>query len=138
MPSLHLKVITPKKVVLEEEVASVTVPSSEGEITILPRHVRLLSLLKEGVITIRKKNDEDYLAIGGGYLETDGKDLSILVSRAYGQNEIDEKLTEKAMSDAKQILKESKDHDSRAEAAAILRRSVVELKLLKRKRRPAA
>ncbi|MBI1863153.1 F0F1 ATP synthase subunit epsilon, partial [Candidatus Microgenomates bacterium] len=55
---LHLRVITPKKVVLDEEVASVTAPGAEGEMTILPRHSHLFSQLKEGIVTIRRKNGE--------------------------------------------------------------------------------
>ena len=42
---LHLKIITPKKVVLEHEVRSVTAPGADGEFTVLPRHTKLFSLL---------------------------------------------------------------------------------------------
>jgi F-type H+-transporting ATPase subunit epsilon len=133
---LHLKVITPKKIVLEEDVQSVTVPSEEGELTILPHHTDLFSLLNEGIVKIKKDNHEDYLAIGGGYAETDGKNINILVSRAYGQGEIDEQLTEKAINDAKKIMSESKDKTQIAEATSLLRRSIIDLKLLKKRRRP--
>ena len=79
MNTIHLKVITPKKVVREQDVVSVTVPAADGEITILAHHVNLFSLLKEGIITVRHDNTEDYMAIGGGYIETDGKNLNILI-----------------------------------------------------------
>jgi len=134
MANLHLKVITPKKVVLEEDVQSVTVPSSEGELTILPYHTNLFSLLKEGIVRIKKDNREDYLAIGGGYAETDGKNLNVLVSRAYGQNEIDEQLTQKAMDEAKKAMAAAKDKNQRAEAISLLRRSVIDMKLLKKRK----
>lgn len=137
MGVLHLRVITPSKIVLEEDISSITAPSVEGEITILPRHTRLFSLLKEGVVTIRKKNDEELLSIGGGYLQTNGSEVNVLVSRAYGQTEIDQKLTEKALEDAKKILEKSKDQKEREDAAMLLRRSIVDLKLLrKRKKHP--
>ena len=38
MITFHLKIITPRKVVLEQDADAVTVPSADGEITILPRH----------------------------------------------------------------------------------------------------
>lgn len=129
----HLRIITPRKIVLEEEAGSVTVPSADGEITILPRHEKLFSLLKEGVIKIRKQSREDLFAIGGGYVETNGKEVNILVSKAYHQDEIDRSVTEKAIEDAKKILKSSVDEKQRLEAGALLRRSLVELKLLKKK-----
>ena len=135
MSTIHLKVITPKKIVLEEEVASVSVPSTQGQITILPKHTNFFALLAEGIITIKKENDEDYLAIGGGYVETNGKELHILVSRAYGQDSIDENLTKNAISNAEKILKDSKEKPDRDNAAALLRRSLIDMKLLRKRRR---
>lgn len=131
---LHLKILTPRKIVFDEKVSSVSAPSSEGEISILPRHTKLLTVLQEGVVTIRKGNKEDFLAIGGGYLETDGKELHILVSRAYGQDEIDEQLTQKALEEAKRLVKEVKEESARHEAMATMRRSVIDLKLLRMRR----
>lgn len=130
----HLKVITPRKIVIDEDVDSVTAPSSTGEITILRHHTNLFSMLVEGIIKIKIKNKEDYLSIGGGYLETDGETLTILVSKAYGQAEIDQKLTEAAIEEAKKILSRSKDTKERLEASSLLRRSLVDIKLLKKHR----
>ena len=132
---LRLKVITPQKIVMETDVESVTVPSFEGEITILPRHANLFSLLIEGIVTIRKEGEEVYLSIGGGYAETNGKDLRILVSRAYGQDEIDNKLTQQAIENAKKILSESKDNNERINASSVLRRSIIDSKLIKKRRK---
>ena len=138
MDQLHLKIITPKKVVVDEDVYSVNAPASEGVITVLPHHEHLFTLLAEGVVKIRRSKegtDEDYLAIGGGYLETDGKNLNILVSRAYGQDEIDEEFTKKAMAEAEKILRETKNDGERHEAAATMRKAIIDMKLIKRKRR---
>lgn len=132
---LHLKVITPKKLVYEEEVMSVVVPTVAGEITILPKHADLLSLLQEGVITIKKDKEMEYLSIGGGYLETDGKIVRILVSRAYGQDDINEDRTKEAMQRAEKILSETKDKQERDEALRSMKRSVVDMKLLGKIRR---
>lgn len=117
------------------EIKSITVPSADGELTILPKHANLLSLLKEGIITIRSEKEEQFMAIGGGYLQTDGKTISILVSRAYNQDEIDEAMTQKAIENAKQILDKTEDRTEREEASALLRRSTVDLKLLGKLRR---
>ncbi len=134
MDTLHLKIITPKKIILEEEVLSVTVPTFAGEITVLPHHVNLFSLLVEGIVKIKKKSVEDYLAIGGGYLETDGKELNILVSRAYGQDEINQELITKGIEEAKKILASSKSQKERVEATSLLRRSLIDMKLLKKRK----
>jgi F-type H+-transporting ATPase subunit epsilon len=134
MNSLRLKVITPRKIVIDKQVNSVTVPTSDGEITILPHHVHLFSLLIEGIVKIRKDDNEDALAIGGGYLETNGETVTVLVSRAYGQDEIDRDLTDKAVEQAKLILSKSTDEKERTEAMSILRRSIIDSKLMKRRK----
>lgn len=133
MAKLHLKIITPKKVVLEQEIEKITVPSSSGEITILPKHANLFTLLAEGIIRFKTADDEEYLAIGGGYLETDGETIQLLVTRAYGQDKIDAKTTEQAIEQAKQEMKEPKDKQKYREASTLLRKSIVDLKLLKKK-----
>jgi len=134
MHLMRLKVITPKKIVREEEITGVTVPTTEGEITILPNHANLFSLMNEGIVKIKYKEKEEYLAIGGGYIQTDGGDVTILVSKAYGQNEIDEKLINKAIENAKNIIKTSGSESDKAEAMATLRRAVIDSKLLKKKK----
>ncbi|MEK7597662.1 MAG: ATP synthase F1 subunit epsilon [Patescibacteria group bacterium] len=134
MNNLRLKVITPRKIVMDKQVNSVTAPTADGEITVLPHHVHLFSLLVEGIVKIKTGDNEDDLAIGGGYLETNGETVTVLVSRAYGQNEIDKNLTNKAVEEAKHILSKSTDEKERAEAMTIIRRSVIDSKLMKRRK----
>ncbi len=134
--NFKLRIITPKKIVYEDEVISVTAPSASGEITVLQRHVPLFSLLKEGAIKVKKENDETFFSIGGGYLETNGKETTILVSRAYHQDEIDEESVKKAKESAEKLIKESKTKEERHEATMLLHRSLIDMKLIKRRRHP--
>ena len=135
MAKLKLIIITPKKIALEKEIDGVTLPSTEGEMTILPRHINLFSLLEEGVVHYWAGDESDFLAIGGGYVETDGETVRLLVSLAYGQEAIDEEQTKQAFIDAKEQMKNAKTEDARKEISSLLRRSVVDSKLLKKKRR---
>lgn len=133
MNLLRLKIITPKKIVLEADIKEISVPSVNGEITILPHHINLFSLLKEGIVHYRGEKKEDYLAIGGGYVETNGKEVHLLVSKAYGQDEIDEKQTTEAIDKAKKDMKNVKDRNTYQEMSSLLRKSVIDQKLLKKK-----
>ena len=130
---MKLQIITPIKLVKEVEVTSVTLPTASGEITILPKHQSLLSLLVEGIVTYKSKESSEALSIGGGYVQTDGSILRVLVSRSYGQNEIDEKLTQEAINQAKKILSESTDKAQILEAKSLLHRSIIDSKLIKRR-----
>ena len=132
MHLLKLKIVTPQRKVLEKEVFSVTVPSATGEITILPRHINLFTLLKEGLVKIKFDKEEEYYAIGGGYLQTDGEKVIILVSRAYGQKEINEKIIEESRRKAQELLRTAQTEKEKKEAISLLRRSIIEDKLLRK------
>lgn len=130
---MKLQIITPTKLVKEVEVTSVTLPTATGEITVLPKHQPLLSLLVEGIVTYKSSEGDTMLSIGGGYMQTDGKTMKVLVSRSYGQDEIDEKITQEAIAHAQKILSESNDKDQIREAKALLHRSIIDSKLIRRR-----
>lgn len=133
MKSLHLQIITPKKVVKDIKVERVTVPTVTGEITILFNHAHLFSQLQEGIVSYVFNNQQEFLAIGGGYVQTDGEEVKLIVSKAYGQDEIDKEEIEKAVTQAQKLKQGAKTENERKEAAAILRRSIIDRKLLKKK-----
>jgi F-type H+-transporting ATPase subunit epsilon len=51
---LKLKVITPDKIITDEVVDSVTLPTTSGMITVLNKHVALVSTIKSGEMVIKK------------------------------------------------------------------------------------
>lgn len=132
---MNLQIITPKKIVLEREIDSLVAPTKAGEVTILPNHMPLFSVLDDGVIEIKHDKEETYLSIGGGYLETDGKTVHLLVSRAAGQDEIDEKEVLEAKQEAEKRVKEAPTDEARHAATLQLRRSLIDIKLLQKARR---
>lgn len=133
--SLQVQIITPQKKVFEDTVDMAVIPSSEGELTILSHHVPLFVPLSEGVIELKNSGTENFFSIGGGYMRTDGKVMTILVSRAVGQQEIDAKQVAEAQSQAKKMVSEAKTDEERQQALASLRRSTIDDKLLRKARR---
>ena len=70
LPSLlRLTVITPLKLLVDEEVETVSLPSLEGYLGVFPGHRPLFLTLGEGKITYRVGQKEDHLAVQGGYAE---------------------------------------------------------------------
>ena len=135
--NLNVKIITPQKIAYESETDMVTAPALDGEITILPSHTSYFSPLEEGIIELKSDKNEFFFAIGGGYIQTDGKIVTILVSRAKGQDEIDEHEITAARGRADKMIATAKTDEVRKEAIELLRRSTIDLKLLskiKRKR----
>ncbi|NQT79723.1 MAG: hypothetical protein HQ555_04955 [Candidatus Aminicenantes bacterium] len=67
--SLQLKVITPRKLLVDEEVGEVSLPSLEGYLGVLPGHRPLFLALGKGRITYRMAQKEEVLYVQGGYAE---------------------------------------------------------------------
>ncbi len=129
---MNLKILTPKKTVLEQTITSLTVPGADGELTILPQHTHLFAQLQEGILTARAKDGDYELAIGGGYVKVDSDGAIVLVSRAFGQHDIDEKEIETAVKRAEELAKNAKTDDERQNALELFRRSTIDLQMLKR------
>ncbi|MDH7488156.1 MAG: F0F1 ATP synthase subunit epsilon [Anaerolineae bacterium] len=136
MPTTRLEVITAERVVYSDDVDMVLVPGVEGQLGILPRHAYLLTALTEGELVIRKAGQEDeYIAIGGGFMEVGPDHVTILADSAERAEEIDVARAEAARKRAEALLAEKRDVTALAEAAAALRRSRVRLQVARRRKR---
>lgn len=132
MKPFLLEIITPVKKNFAEEVISVMVPTPDGTIGILAGHIPLFTVLSEGEVKISTEKKEYYLAIGGGFLEVLDNKVSILVTRAVHADELNEAEIEKAKKNALEDLKKTTTKDEREQALSVLRRSHLELLVLRR------
>lgn len=90
MVNMNLKMITPDKLVLDEEVDSVTLPGELGEMTVLPGHAMLVSRLVSGKLSFKKPDKEGKeivttYRIGLGFMEVQKNALVVLTSEAVSQ-----------------------------------------------------
>jgi F-type H+-transporting ATPase subunit epsilon len=134
---LQLDIVTPEKRVFSEEVDSVTLPGSEGELGILPQHIPLVTALKPGELVYAKSGRSEHLAVGTGFVEVTGQRVSVLTDMAMGEGDIDEKAVEDALKRAQERLEAIK-HDPAGEELAIvmanIQKSMAQLHV-KRKRK---
>lgn len=105
MPTIKLKIVTPEKTVYEDEIDQITLPTSSGEITVLPNHLALVSSLRPGEILIKKGGEEIPLATAGGFIEVAENSLTILADSAERPEEIDEAEAEEARQKAEELMK---------------------------------
>ena len=74
---------------LDESVDSVTVPTTTGEIGVLPNHAPLISALRSGILTYTTKGATDKLVVSGGFVEVSTNQVSVLTDIAERADEID-------------------------------------------------
>ena len=86
---LQLEIVTPERQVYSDEVDSVQLPGSEGELGVLPHHAPLVSTLGVGELRFRKGGVEESFAIVGGFLQVRPDRVVVLAETADMASEID-------------------------------------------------
>ena len=110
---IKFEIATPERVVLKEEILQVTVPTVEGEITILPKHSPLVSVLKPGVLELKKMDGNiEIVSVSGGFVEVLLNKIIILADTAERAEEIDLERAEEAKKRAEESLKNLRSIDS--------------------------
>lgn len=131
---LHLTVVTPEKQLLSDEVDELIVPTTNGELSILPQHAALLAQLTPGELVIKKGNKADHLVVVGGFLEVGNNTVTVLADYAVHGKDISEAQAQMAKDRAEKAMKEKKSDIDFATAEAEFRRAILELKVAKRQK----
>lgn len=109
---MRFSLISITKKVLEVETTSVTLPTKTGTITVLPKHEPLVAALNPGVLSVTVDGKVQSFAIGGGVLETDGDNVSVLADMVESGSAIDSEAAMKRKEEAARLLKEAHDAGS--------------------------
>lgn len=126
--TIKLEVVTPERIVFNDEAESIVVPGSEGYLGIMANHAPIITSLKIGVVQIIKGNQETKLALSGGFLEVNNNKATILADTAERDEEIDVQRAKGAKERAEQrILEKQADTDIRR-AEVALQRAMARLK----------
>lgn len=101
---LNLEIVTPEKKVFDEAVESVTIPTTNGEIGVLPNHAPLISTLKPGILTVSTRGASERMAIAGGFVEVSANKVSILADSAEKADEVNVEAARAEREAAERIL----------------------------------
>ena len=132
MATLKLEIVTPEEKIYSEDVEMVTLPGSEGELGVYPKHVPLLTTLLPGELRVLKNGRETAMAIGEGFVEMEDKQMRD-AEIALESEKIDLAAAEAAVERAKAAMKE--DHTSEEVAAiqASLQKALAQLHVKRRR-----
>ena len=134
--TLKLEIVTPDAVVYSEDVEMVTLQGVEGQMGIYPQHVRLMTQLMPGEMIVHKGGRDDFLAVGEGLVEITNDRVAIVTDMAVAAENIDEARAEEARQRAAARLQEKLSSQDLASVNATLTRSVAQLSVKRRHRRP--
>lgn len=133
---LKLKIITPERLVLEEMVDQVSLPTTLGEITVLPEHIPLITSLTSGDVVAYSNGEHVPMAVVGGFIEIkkdeDGyTTVAVLADFAEHLSELSDDKIEKAKADSLELKKkmENKEHVDYEHFATELERSLTRVRI---------
>ncbi len=134
--NIKLKIITPEKTVYEGVINQITLPVSDGEVTILPNHRSYIASLKAGEIYLKVSNEDVYMAVSGGFIEFNQNNLVVLADTAERAEEIDIERAEQARKRAEELKKEriEMDDGEYARVAAAIEKELARIKVAKKRR----
>ncbi len=127
---IRLKLVTPGRLLLDEEVDEVTAPGALGEFGVLPKHISFLTLLEVGEMSYKQGGERHHLALSGGYAEVLDEVMTVLAGAAEYSDEIDIERAQAARERAEKRMAELSQEDKEfAAAEAALRRALVRLQV---------
>jgi F-type H+-transporting ATPase subunit epsilon len=101
--SLTLRVLAPDQSVFDGTAEEVILPSTTGQVGILPGHVTMLAALDTGVMRLRSGGSWSTIALMGGFAEIEADELTVLVNSAELGSRIDASAAEAAFESAKSV-----------------------------------
>ena len=117
MAGLHFELVSPAKLLFSGDVASVTLPGTEGEMTIMPMHAPVLATLRPGIVTVVKDGGTtDKMFVRGGFAEVNAKGLTVLAETAIPMAELDASAMSAQIKTAEEEVAAAKDDEGKRKA----------------------
>lgn len=103
--TLHLRIVTPERLLLDEDVDEVTAPGVVGEFGVLPNHTTFLSALQPGRFSYRQGAQTHVMVVSGGFAEVVENVMTVLTDTVELPTQIDVERARTALRKAEDALK---------------------------------
>ena len=131
---LKLEIVSPERMVYNDDVDMVIVPGRNGQLGILPHHTLLISALGTGELRIKKAGTEQILLISGGFVEVRADKVIVMADLAEHSDEIDEAKAIEARKRAESEMEQTKDPVDIARVRAALQTALMRERIATRRR----
>ena len=112
--NFKLEIICPEKIIFSDDVKMVTLPSYEGDISVLKNHISIIIFLRPGIIKVQKsKGDFDEFFIQDGTVEYFNDSLVVLSTSVISVKDLSKEFLDNLNKDTQEKLEEKDitDHD---------------------------
>jgi len=121
---LKFEVATPERLVIDDSVDEVVLPSVEGYMGVRIGHAPLLARLDVGEISYRQGKTTKYVATSGGFAEVLRTSVRVLAETAEPAEEIDLERAQRSKAKAEEVLNSEKSSDLFQRAEVRLKKAI--------------
>ena len=132
MSSFTIEIVTPVRVIKEEEVGYIRCPGLDGNFGIMANHQEGIFALTVGEIKITRGGKDEYLSTGGGFAEIMDGNTKLLVESVEKSSEINKERAEQSLSRAHSRKEGNHTDFNEARIEASLLRALNRLRVSKR------
>src|SRR5215510_1411288 len=125
--SIHLSIVTPERLLIDDVADEVQIPGAEGYLGILPGHAPLFSELKIGELGYRKGSSWTWLSVAWGFAEVLPDRVTVLAETAERASEIDIERATRAKERAEQRIRSGGNELDYKRALVSLERAMVRI-----------
>jgi len=126
---LHLKIVTPRGVFLEDDISELVAPGTDGDFGVLIGHTPFISSVRPGILKIFKNDKPKLYSLMNGFVMVDVDKVRIFTEIIEQPEEIDIKRAERAKERAEMRLQEKREDTDLRRAEAALRRAIARIQL---------
>ena len=112
--NFKLEIVSPEKIIFSDNVTMVTLPSYEGDMSVLKHHISIITFLRPGIIKIQK-NDGSFeeFFVQNGTVEYFNDSLVVLSATAINVKNVSQGFLDNLSKDTEKKLtdKDITDHD---------------------------
>ena len=113
--SISLKVLAPNQNIFEGEAEEVILPSTTGQIGVLPGHISLVTAIDIGVLRLRINSQWKSIALMGGFAEIESDEVIVLVNSAEIGSNINIAKAEDDLKEAKSVISKFPENEKSPE-----------------------
>jgi len=110
---LNFEMVSPERLLLSEEVTSVTVPGADGDFTVFAAHAPVLSTMRPGVVDVQKASGEERIFVRGGFAEVNPAGLIILAEEAIAMADLNKDVLAQQIQNAQEDVDDAGDDEKK-------------------------
>ncbi|MEK0313615.1 F0F1 ATP synthase subunit epsilon [Cohnella sp. 56] len=129
MSTLRLEIVTPERTVYEKDVNMVVARGVDGDLGIMPHHIPLVTPLKIAPVKAKIGNNDEYIAVHGGFMEVRKDKVVILAESAELGKDIDVHRAQEAKNRAQDRLNHKQTEIDHARAELALQRAITRIRV---------